>query len=128
MHGEVGLPAGLLLGFLLVFTRMAGVFLLIPIPGVRTGPDAVRVIAALSLTIGVVSRWPAVELNEWTVTALLPLLVAEFVLGQAIGLAASVLAEAFLMAAQIISLQAGFSYASMIDPTTQNESTSLAVS
>lgn len=45
----------------------------------------------------------------------------------AIGLTVAFLLEAFSFAAQVLSLQAGFSYASTIDPNTQAESGVLAV-
>jgi flagellar biosynthesis protein FliR len=127
MPGEVSIPAGALVGFVLVFSRLAGVFILVPIPGIRTGPDAIRIVLALSLTVGLMPRWPQVQGDALTIGGLVPMLFAEFVFGQTIGLATAVLAEAFVMGAQVVSLQAGFNYASMVDPTTQAESGSLLV-
>jgi len=48
-------------------------------------------------------------------------------LGAAIGLMVSFLSEAFTLGAQSIALQAGYGYASVVDPTTQAESDVLAV-
>ena len=48
-------------------------------------------------------------------------------LGLGVGLAVAFLAEAFQMGAQIISLQAGYSFASTIDPTGQADSSVLLV-
>ena len=53
--------------------------------------------------------------------------VSEAVLGLAVGLVVSVITEAFQMGAQILSLQAGYSFASTIDPTTHADSTVLVV-
>jgi flagellar biosynthesis protein FliR len=127
MPGEFSISAGTLVGFALVFSRLAGVFILVPLPGIRTGPDAVRIVLALSLTVGLMSRWPQAQGDALTLPGLVLMLFSEFVFGQTIGLATAVLAEAFLMGAQVVSLQAGFNYASMVDPTTQAESGSLLV-
>jgi flagellar biosynthesis protein FliR len=54
-------------------------------------------------------------------------MLSELVFGLAIGLAVSFVLEVFVSAAQLISVQAGFSYASTVDPTTNADSTVLVV-
>lgn len=54
------------------------------------------------------------------------MVLAEAFYGLAIGLIVSVAAEAFQFGAQMLSLQAGLSFASTIDPNTEAESTVLA--
>jgi flagellar biosynthesis protein FliR len=53
--------------------------------------------------------------------------LSEASFGITVGLAVAFLAEAFLFAAQVIGMQAGFSYASTVDPTTQADSSVLLV-
>jgi flagellar biosynthetic protein FliR len=127
MQNEIAVPIGSLLGFLAVFTRVAGIFLLVPLPGVRVGPDLPRVALSICLTLSLSARWPAISQSDWSAGAFLRIVLSELGLGLAIGLATAVLAEAVALAAQMASLQAGLSYASMIDPITQNESTTLLV-
>jgi flagellar biosynthetic protein FliR len=127
MPGEVSITGGQLIGFLLVFTRVAGIFTFVPLPGVRAGLQLPRLAAAIAVTVALFGRWPLVNVPEWTLSTVLPLILLEAVFGQTIGLAAAVLAEAMLLGAQLISIQAGFSYGSMIDPVTQSESTALLV-
>ncbi len=52
-------------------------------------------------------------------------MLAEAAMGLAVGLAVAFLIEGFQMGAQIISLQAGYSFASTIDPTSGADSTVL---
>jgi flagellar biosynthetic protein FliR len=114
-------------GFVLVLARVAGAFVFVPIPGVNAGPEAARIVLALSFTLALFPRWPHVNLTEPYIGALVLALLAEAALGLTIGVAVSVLAESFLLAGQIIGLQAGYGFASTIDPTTQADSGILVV-
>ena len=114
-------------GFVLVLARVAGAFVFVPIPGVNAGPEAARIVLALSFTLALFPRWPHVNLSEPYIGALVLALLAEAALGLTIGVAVSVLAESFLLAGQIIGLQAGYGFASTIDPTTQADSGILVV-
>jgi flagellar biosynthetic protein FliR len=53
--------------------------------------------------------------------------LAEAALGMSAGLVVTFLLELFQMAAQLVALQAGFSYASTVDPTSQADSSVLQV-
>ncbi|HKW96623.1 MAG TPA: flagellar biosynthetic protein FliR [Bryobacteraceae bacterium] len=120
------MDATLLLAFLLVLARVAGFFSFVPLPGGKNGPDAVRVVLALGFTLALYREWPAVAAPPalgWFVVTL----AAEAALGIAVGLAVASLNEIFLMAAQIAGLQAGYGYASTIDPATQADATVLLV-
>jgi len=126
MRAEVILPIGALYGFLLVLARVAGVFVFVPLPGVRNGPEMVRVMLALGIALSLAPQWPrlaaapgAGQLAGW--------LILEAALGLALGLAVQFFTESFVMAAQVVGLQAGYSYASMIDPQTQADSGVLLV-
>ncbi|MBM3775104.1 MAG: hypothetical protein FJW37_08050 [Acidobacteria bacterium] len=116
----------LLIGFLLALARVAGVLTFLPLPGIRSGPEPARVVLALSFTLALFSSWPLAP-DDLSAGRLAGWMLAEAALGIAIGLAASFLAEAFVMAAQIIGLQAGYAYASTIDPSTQADSGILLV-
>jgi len=119
------LPA--VFGFVLVLARVSGAFVFVPMPGVNAGPEAARIVLALSFTLALFPRWPHVNLTEPYIGALVLALLAEAALGLTIGVAVSVLAESFLLAGQIIGLQAGYGFASTIDPSTQADSGILVV-
>jgi flagellar biosynthesis protein FliR len=48
MHADAAIHATQLYGFLLVLARMAGVFLFLPLPGFKAGPDAAKIALALA--------------------------------------------------------------------------------
>ena len=127
MHGSLAIHASLLYGFLLVLARVAGIFIFLPIPGLKTGPDMAKITLALALTFALVSRWPAMDDAPVSVVRLAGWVIGEAGVGLAIGLAVSFIIEGLLVAAQAISTQAGFSYASTIDPNTEADSTVLVI-
>jgi flagellar biosynthetic protein FliR len=86
-----------------------------------------RILLGFSVTLALFPKWPQVNVAEPYLGGLVVAMMAELTLGLTIGVAVSVLSESFLMAGQIIGLQAGFGYASMVDPTTQADSGLLVV-
>jgi len=127
MPGEITLGTDLLFGFLLCLSRMLGVLMFIPIPGMKSAPDAPRIVFALALTMCLRGFWPAVSEPNPTALRIASLVLAEAVIGMGAGLAVSFLLEAFNIAAQVFGLQAGYSYASTIDPSSQADSGVLQV-
>jgi flagellar biosynthetic protein FliR len=66
-------------------------------------------------------------LDDLDIGTLILWMIAELAFGAAIGLAVMFIAEALAFGAQIIGLQAGYAYASVVDPMTQAESDVLPV-
>jgi flagellar biosynthetic protein FliR len=122
MGTELRLDAGTLYAFLLVLARVSGTFIFVPLPGIKAGPDAARAVLAVSLTLALASRWPVVDASAVNVMLLTGWVLAEAALGIAVGLAVAFLAEGFQMGAQIISLPAGYTFATTIDPTSGADS------
>lgn len=127
MHTSLTVSLGTLYAFLLVLTRVAAALVFVPLPGVRNAPEPARVVLALGLTVTLAARWPLIEPAAITGTRLAGWAAAEAVVGVAVGLAVSVTLEVFTLAAQIFGLQAGYGYASTIDPDTQADSGILLV-
>ena len=123
----LGLPLSTMFAFLLVLARVAGFITFLPVPGFRGAPDAMRVVLALSVTFALFPVWPPLpnvlpafgELAVWA--------FAEAGFGLAMGLAVAFLTEAFQIAAQVLGLQAGYGYATTIDPTSQADAGVLQV-
>lgn len=115
-----------LASFAFVLARLTGAFAFIPLPGFRTAPLVPRIVLVVGLTIALLPAWPVVKgqtglhLDVWW-------LAAEASLGIAAGAIVSWLNEAFVMAMQMLGLQAGYSYASTIDPSTQADSAVLQI-
>ncbi len=128
MHAEFTFQLATLYGFLLVLARVSGIVVFVPIPGFSAGPDASRVVLALALTIALFPVWPihlAEDGQTLLVGRLLGWIGAEGLFGLTVGLAIAFLLEGLQMAAQILGLQAGYSFASTVDPSTQADTTTL---
>ncbi|MCS7043056.1 MAG: flagellar biosynthetic protein FliR [Bryobacteraceae bacterium] len=112
-------------GFLLALARVAGLFGAIPMPGAKVLADPARILFVLALTLALSPVWPRVrpagagELALWLLT--------ELAFGLGVGLGIGFAAEAIVLSAQALALQAGFSYASTIDPSSQADSSVLQV-
>ena len=110
--------------FLFVLARVAGVVVFLPVPGYRSAAWGVRAVLAMGLTLALAPKWPVVSgAPAWKLWDL----GAEAALGVSVGLVAAWLMEAFVAAMQLLGLQAGYSYASTIDPSTQADSGVLQV-
>lgn len=119
-----GIPISAVVAFLLTAVRVAGIFVFVPIPGLKSTVDPARVILILGITIALFPVWPHPPADPSAGLFALWIL-SEAALGIGIGLTVSFAIEAFVVGAQIIGLQAGYSFASTIDPATQADSTVL---
>jgi flagellar biosynthetic protein FliR len=126
MHGEMVLSTSTLLGFLLTVARIGGVFIFVPIPGMGSRADQARIVLALSIAVALFPYWPhpSPEISGGLLTGWV---LSEAALGIGIGLSVSFVLEGFNVAAQIMGLQAGYAYASTIDPNSQADSSVLVI-
>jgi flagellar biosynthetic protein FliR len=117
-----GLPVGTMIGFLLVLARVGGLVMFLPIPGFKSAPQAIRAVLAMALTISLMPVWPRLpdalpsfpQLTAWA--------FSEAGFGLVTGLAVAFLMEGFQLGAQSIGMQAGYGFATSIDPTSQADS------
>lgn len=126
MHAEPGLAVPLAGGFLLALARVGGAVAFVPIPGFGSAPRLARLVLAVALTLVLAPVWPKLEsfpgpgrMAAW--------LAAEAAFGISAGVAVSFLNEGLLVAFQTLGLQAGYSYATTIDPSSQADSGVLQV-
>jgi flagellar biosynthesis protein FliR len=126
MPTDLTLATSTLFGFLLVLARIGGAFVLVPLPGMRTSLEPARVVLCLGITLALFPQWPAVE-GAPGIVRLAGWVVSETALGVGIGVAASMLLEVYPFAAQALGFQAGYAYASTVDPTSEADSTVLIV-
>jgi len=124
MPASAAIHVSLLYAFLLVLARMAGIFTFLPLPGFKAGPDAAKIALAVTLTLALYARWPVIAPPS-NMLLMAGWMIAEAGIGLATGLAVSFLIEAVTMAAQAVSTQAGFAFASTVDPNTEADSTVL---
>lgn len=103
--------------FLLIFVRTAGIFTLTPIFGAHQVPAHVRLAVALALTIVFLPMAAPVESLPVEVLPLAIMVVREALVGLSIGFVISMVFSAIEMAGHIVDLNAGFAFASLVDPT-----------
>ncbi len=117
----MNLPLGFLFDkfdtFLLVFGRMAGLFVVAPIFGRRNVPSHLKVGLAFFLALILVSTvTPARPEYAESVLSLTAVTAREFILGMAMGYAAYLVFSAIYLAGQFIDMQIGFGVVNIIDP------------
>ncbi|HUI54265.1 MAG TPA: flagellar biosynthetic protein FliR [Bryobacteraceae bacterium] len=127
MPTNLTLSVGTLYAFLLVLARVGGALVFVPLPGVKSAPQAARAALALGFTLALAARWPIVDASNITAAALVGWVAADAAVGIAIGASVAIVLEAFTLAAQVLGLQAGYAYASTIDPNTEADSGVLLV-
>jgi flagellar biosynthetic protein FliR len=101
--------------------QMSVVLILLPLPGLRTLVPPARAFLALAIAGVLAAAAPSAPRpnsgSDW-----MGLLINDFFLGIGVGLAVTFVVEAFLFAGQVIATQAGFAYASTIDPFSEADS------
>ncbi len=123
----LGLPVSTMVAFLYVLARVAGFVSFLPIPGFKNAPQLIRVVFALAIAIALFPVWPSPPDELPSFGSLTANAFAELGFGLVTGLAVAFLTEAFTLAAQVLGLQAGYGFASTIDPTSQADSGVLQV-
>jgi flagellar biosynthetic protein FliR len=116
-----------ILSFLLILGRVAGIFSFFPLPGADASPAAARIVLSFAIAICLYPIWPPTAGLDTSVMRLAGLVAMEAAIGMVIGLSAAFAVEALKLAAQISGLQAGFGYASTVDPATQADASLLQV-
>ncbi|MGR4974940.1 flagellar biosynthetic protein FliR [Pseudomonas sp. LARHCG127] len=103
--------------FILPLFRVTAVLMSMPIFGTTLVPARVRLYFALAITVVIAPGLPPMPpVNALDLSALM--LVAEQILiGALMGFSLQLFFQAFVVAGQIISIQMGMAFASMIDPT-----------
>ena len=127
MPANLTLSLGTLYAFLLVLTRVGGAVIFVPLPGLQSTPMPARAAFAMGVTLALAARWPAINAASMSAARLVGWCGAEAASGIAIGVALSLVLETFVLAAQVCGLQAGYAYASTVDPNTQADSGILLV-
>jgi flagellar biosynthesis protein FliR len=114
-------------GFLLTLTRVGSALALFPAPGLREMPQTARAGLVIATTLCLFPIWPSVHFDQLSSGQFLMAVLGEATSGLILGLAILLLHESFQVAAQMISMQAGFSFASTVDPSSQADSNVLLV-
>ncbi|MBT2294264.1 flagellar biosynthetic protein FliR [Pseudomonas fluorescens] len=103
--------------FILPLFRITALLMSMPVFGTTLVPTRIRLYFALAITVVIAPGLPSMPpVNALDLTALM--LVAEQILiGALMGFSLQLFFQAFVVAGQIISIQMGMAFASMVDPT-----------
>lgn len=121
LSGWKGLE-NLALGFVLALARIGSAFVFVSMPGLRSGSEVARVAIILGVTLALHAQWTVPVQTEVSIPMAVKWLVSECAFGICVGVAIALVLEIYQLASQMIGLQAGFSYASTIDPTNDTDS------
>jgi flagellar biosynthetic protein FliR len=127
MPVDLQIPLHTLHAFVLVMLRVGGVFVFTPIPGVRNAPAPARALLSMTLALTLYPVWPQLQGADPSLGQLVMWGLSELALGVTVGLLIAFVMELFAIGAQAISLPAGYTYATAVDPGTQAESNILVV-
>jgi flagellar biosynthetic protein FliR len=115
-----------LVGFLLVLTRLAPLFLFAPMFSSKMVPMRVRGIVAVALAIGLSPLALAGQTTPTDAIEIAGLVVKELLVGLAFAFVVGILFAALSVAGTIIDTLIGFSFGAMVDPITGNQGTVLS--
>jgi len=107
--------------FILVLVRTAGIFTLTPVFGADQSPKYVRLVVALALTLVFLPLVSPVREFSFSTLSLAVLIAREACVGLVIGFVCSLVFSAMEMAGQFVDFQAGFSFATMLDPSSGSQ-------
>jgi flagellar biosynthetic protein FliR len=127
MPTSLAISAGTLLAFLLVLARVSGALVFVPLPGFSGMPGMARAAFSLAFTLALAPRWPRLDGTGAGAGTLAAWAVAEAAIGVAIGLAAAMVLEVTIFAAQMLGMPAGYGYAQTVDPNTEADAGILLV-
>jgi flagellar biosynthetic protein FliR len=125
MHADSLFTYTTLFGFLFTLARISCVFAFLPLAAFRSAPESAKIVLALAFTVILWPEWKSPVFETVSAGRIVAGLASEAALGLAIGLALAIVLEAFQVAAQIVNLQAGFGFASTVDPSSGADSTVL---
>ncbi|HGY9626273.1 flagellar biosynthetic protein FliR [Pseudomonas putida] len=102
--------------FILPLFRVAAVLMTMPIFGTRMLPMRIRLYVALAITVVIVPGLPPLpEIDPLSLRGVL-LCGEQIIVGALFGFALQLLFQAFVVAGQIVAVQMGMAFASMVDP------------
>ncbi|MBM3109032.1 flagellar biosynthetic protein FliR [Pseudomonas arcuscaelestis] len=102
--------------FILPLFRVTAVLMTMPVFGTTLLPARVRLYFALAITVVIVPGLPPMpEVHALDLSALL-LIAEQIIIGALFGLSLQLFFQIFVIAGQIVAIQMGMAFASMVDP------------
>ncbi|MEK7258491.1 MAG: flagellar biosynthetic protein FliR [Pseudomonadota bacterium] len=108
---------GLLGSFLWPLFRVMGFFMAAPLIGTQLVPMRVRLILVVAVTVLIAPLLPAVPQVDGLSLQMVLIVTQQLVIGLALGFFMQLLFQVFVLAGQLIAMQMGLGFASMVDPS-----------
>ena len=106
--------------YILPFARLSGFLMSLSVVGSRNFPARFRLLLALSITVVVVPVIPeSTAVNPFSVKSFI-LIAEQTLIGVALGFVSRLMLETFVVGSQIIAMQSGLGFASLVDPSNGN--------
>lgn len=102
--------------YMLAFMRISGLFIAMVGLSAQTIPTPVRNLLAVMLTIMIVPIIPPVPINDIVNLGTFIEIIKQLIVGLAIGFISMMVINSFVLAGQIIAMQTGLGFASIVDP------------
>lgn len=102
--------------YMLAFMRVSGLFIAMVGISARTVPTPVRNLLAVLLTLMVVPMLPPVPITDIVSLGTFFEVIKQLIIGIAIGFISVMVVDTFVLAGQIIAMQTGLGFASIVDP------------
>ena len=113
--GEIG---SWISGFLLPLFRIASLLMVMPVIGTQMVPARVRLYMALAITLALAPVLTPMPLVEALSLKAIVLIGEQILIGALLGFALQLLFHVFVFTGQLVSMQMGLGFASMMDPAT----------
>lgn len=102
--------------FLLPFLRISGMLISMIGLSARTIPTPVRTLLAVFLTLAILPVMPTVNVPDLFAPASFVIMIQQVIIGIALGFISAMVLDTFVLAGQIIAMQTGLGFASIVDP------------
>jgi len=106
--------------YILPFARLSGFLMTLSVIGSRNISPRFRMLLALSITVIVVPVIPVSDPVELFSAKAFVLIIEQTLIGIALGFVSRLMLETFVIGSQIIAMQSGLGFASLVDPANGN--------
>ncbi|GAA0853616.1 flagellar biosynthetic protein FliR [Aliiglaciecola litoralis] len=107
---------GFMADMLLPFMRVSGLFAAMVGVSAKTVPMPIRALLTLFLTLVIMPVVPPVNITELLHVGTFVLIIQNLIIGVAIGFISAMVLETFVLAGQVVAMQTGLGFASIVDP------------
>ncbi|MEM0910045.1 MAG: flagellar biosynthetic protein FliR [Pseudomonadota bacterium] len=102
--------------YVLSFMRISGLFIAMAGISARTVPTPIRNLLAIVITIMILPTVPPVRVDEIVSVSTFLEIIKQLIIGISIGFISVMVINTFVLAGQVIAMQTGLGFASIVDP------------